>query len=454
MARLVGFEALEVDKVYEADEGTYDSMYEDTRRALQEERNKRREESTDEEEAPVEAPEGDTPPEGDDGTNEPGMEALGPITLELALSLHQSSQQTMIATEDIFTKENFQAAAGWAGQKAKAAGGYALDLTKQYGPVLLKHVYKGIVLSVQKTLKGLVVGTEFLVKKVHDYLTSYERFENQIQEAKKTVSLLKEQSEKKEAPGECSDAKIIDQLSVKGSANPVNNIKVVQKFFDAYQKQFVAHTRQHVIMTNKLIDGVLHEKTEAPSTYMVEDISFDGFMPHIHPSYQPSSNLVESYAYRNILPGDLCFLGFVPKKGLKDKADIAEAYRNSRMFFGLNFQTREPAKTIPYLNLDELEQFLDILLKICETGKMVKEDFETVARYRKGIQWQLKGYMRYLLGAKEKISIQESMAEYISIKTQLLDKVFVAGNVAVHDYTVRLLTVSLAFVKASIEDAR
>ena len=458
MARLLGLETLEVDKVFNEDRGDFDAMYENTRRALDEEAEQRRREQGDEteseEDAPVEAPEEeDTRGEGD-GTEEPGMEALGTLSLESALLLHQQSRDTMIATEDIFTKDNFVAAAGWAGQKAKQAGGYGLDLAKQYGPVLLKHVYKGIVYAVQKSLKGLVVGTEFMVKKVHDYLTSYERFENQIQEAKKTIQLLKEKQEKEKDPGQCTDANIIDLLSIKGSANLVNNLKTAQRFFDAYQKQFVEHTKQHVVLTNKLINGVIHEQTAAPSSYMVEDISFDGFVPHVHPSYRPGSDLVESYAYRNILPGDLCFLGFIPKKGLKDKADIAEAYRNSRMFFGLNFETKESVNSIPLLGLNELDQFLDILLAICESGKVVKSDFETVARYRQGIQWQLKGYMRYLLQAKEKISIQESMAEYIGIKTQLLDKVFVAGSVSIHDYMVRLLSASMSFVKASIEDAQ
>lgn len=458
MATRLCFEELNVDRVFEAENHPYDRLYADTRAEIEEQQ--RAEETTEDtteetaEEAPVEAPEGSDATGEGDGTTEPGMEALGVISLESALLLHQESQRLMISTEAVFTKENFQDAAGWTGQQLKRAGSYALDLTKQYGPVLLKHVYKGIVYAIQKSLKGLVVGTEYLAGKVHDYLTSYERFENQIQEAQKVLKLLKEQQKKPKEPGSYHEAQVIDRLSIKGSNNVLDNVMIAKKFFDSFQKQFINHTKQHVILTNKLIEGVIHEQTSAPTNYMTEDVSFDGFVPHVHPNYRPSTDLVESYAYRNVLPGDLCFLGYVPKKGLTNKVEIAEAYRNSRMFFGLNFQTKEPVEAIPYMSLDDLSRFLEVLLSICETGKEVKQDFETVARYRKGIQWQLKGYMKYLLQAKEKISIQESMAEYISVKTQLLDKVFVAGSVSVHDYIVRLLTASMSFVQASLEDAK
>jgi hypothetical protein len=105
---------------------------------------------------------------------------------------------------------------------------------------------------------------------------------------------------------------------------------------------------------------------------------------------------------------------------------------------------------LKYLTVTELKQHLMKLNSICDESIGQEKALKTIKDTRSDIGGMLKTYAKYLFESKEKISLKESLANYISIKIKYIDSTYLAACMDINNYTVRYLAANLSYCRANI----
>lgn len=454
---LLGFEPLEVDKVLQAEhEGKteFDQLYDQTQLSLKQ-RQEQTEETEDTESEATEEVTGE-PDQSNDDVKDDEVPSDTEAALESFMADHRDAVSCHLGMEAIFTQDNAVMAGKYLGQKTLEGLSYLKSLGVQYGPIVIKHVYKGVLFSLEKTLRALVKGSIACQRYIKTRQESFSVYKEKIKKARETLKLLEEQPSPQSdndpsLESHYANEKVIMALAIGNQVNAIKAIQSAKVFFDNYRQDFIPNVKSNVVMTNRLIANVIHDQTLPPTEFAKEKLTFKGFVKAAVPGYAKEDQLVDTYAFEQLLPGNLRFMGYLPKKGLTEKRDIMTAYSESSMFFGYDQHVKSSITEVNYLSVAEMNELLDLLDGICDAGLTMDKDLGLIDYYRRVIKGNLKSYLNFLFHAQDKVSIQNAMADFIAVKTEMFDKLFVASNITVHDYMARLLNASLTYVKDSIQ---
>lgn len=457
-------EELEVDKLHTQQEqaeksGQFDQLYQGIKKDMElKEKAAENSEGEDEEtgdsvpdETSNETPTDDSSEPVEDPEVEKTEEVDGDDTsaaLESFLKYHGEAQAISIAQEDVFTKENVLTAGKYLGGKAVDGLKYLKDIGFEYGPVVLKHVYKGVLFALNKTVKAIVQGSVSISTYVKRRINSYENIKSNIESLREAVKLL----EDKELDGvKYTNDVVINQLKIGGNYDFLSNVKIAQKFFESFFSSFDRNVKSNVIATRNLINAVVHEQAVQPTNLVVEKFVMDGLTRREVNGYQTDNASVESYTYNYVLPGDVAFIAWLPKRNLTSHEAVVAAYNGSKIFLGMNVHTAVVKEAVDYPSISEINNYLDTLTAICDYGIGLDKVYSDVLRTRNATRGILNSYMRFLLKAQNKISIRDSMVDFIALKVAYTDRAYIAGGMYTNDYMVRVLTNSLSYLKDAVK---
>lgn len=397
----------------------------------------------------------DTPLEGEDDTSTESPEASNTddvdtddaaIAAESFLRHHLDPTAFAIAIESGYA-DTSSTIAGYVGDKALSGLTYLKNIGFEYGPVLLKHVYKGVLYAMNKTVRAVVQGglstAKYIDKKIH----SYTNLKADLLKVKETLDLL----EDKKIETEFSKEVVINQLKIGNNLNFKASVDVAQKFFENFFDGFEKNVRSNIAVTRNIVNTVIHEQTVQPTLLTYERFDFANFVRKHVDGYIPASSCVESYSYQFVLPGDLIFVGWLPKRGLTEHDDIIEALNNSKLILGVNTHANVSRDSVEYHSLADLKSMVDTLIKICDYGIELEKTYDNVLKNRNAIRGVLNVYMRFLLTAKRKVSIRDSLADFIALKVASIDRTHIAGSMYVNDYMVRVVTASLSYLREAVK---
>lgn len=446
-------EELEVEKLHTQQEqaeksGEFDQLYQGIKQEV--EQKAKVVENEESEEVPT-----DATPTSDEAVEDPDVENTEAVdgedtdvALESFLKYHGEFLAISLATEDVFTKDNFIAAAKYVGGKTVDGLGYLKDIGFEYGPVLLKHVYKGVLFALNKTVKAVVQGSVSISAYVKRRINSYENIKANVESLREAVKLL----EDKELEGvKYTNDVVINQLKIGGNYDFLNNTKVAQKFFESFFSTFERNVKANVLMTRNLVNAVVHEQVVQPSDIVTEKFVMNGLVKREVNGYRVDNESVDGYTYNYVLPGDIAFIAWLPKRNLTSHEAVAAAYNGSKIFLGMNIHSTVVKEAVDYPTLQEINTYLDTLTEICDYGIGLNKVYSDVLRTRNATRGFLNSYMRFLLKAQNKISIRDSMADFIAMKVAYTDRAYIAGAMYTNDYMVRVLTNSLSYLKDAVK---
>lgn len=455
-------EELEVDKLHTQQEqaeksGQFDQLYQGIKKDM-ELKEKAAENAEGDEESTTDDTSTEEPsPENDaaEPVEDPDVENTEAVdgddtgaALESFLKYHYEAQAISIAQEEVFTKENVLTAGKYLGGKAVDGLKYLKDIGFEYGPVVLKHVYKGVLFALNKTVKAIVQGSVSISTYVKRRINSYENIKSNIESLREAVKLL----EDKELDGvKYTNDVVINQLKIGGNYDFLSNVKVAQKFFESFFSSFDRNVKSNVIATRNLVNAVVHEQAVQPTNLVVEKFVMNGLTRREVNGYQTDNRSVESYTYNYVLPGDVAFIAWLPKRNLTSHEAVVAAYNGSKIFLGMNIHTAVVKEAVDYPSISEINKYLDTLTAICDYGIGLDKVYTDVLRTRNATRGILNSYMRFLLKAQNKISISDSMADFIALKVAYTDRAYIAGGMYANDYMVRVLTNSLSYLKDAVK---
>lgn len=327
----------------------------------------------------------------------------------------------------------------------------------KYGKLLLKHVYKGVAVVLDTAVKGLYKSGQLFVRSVREAVQSYERQQKAIEDLKKAVEALSELDITTDtAPkGEYKKAAVIQQLKIGESAEVWKHLRVADDFIGVYYTNVTKAVKEHLYTTQRLIDTVVDQKLSiTPERLMKETMKIPGFKAESLDGYAPKSSHLSSFIYEAVLPGDVRFIAWLPDRNLNERKDIIEAYQEAKFFFGVASQDIALLESIPYLAQNELETFLDLLNRLCDRGLQQRQIGPDIIRQRDGLKKSLLRYLAYLMTSQDRISIDDSCAEYIALRSRGLDKTYLSGLLHVDEYQRRLISAGIQYAEACIKALR
>lgn len=467
MAKKLGqaLEELQIERVLRekatADAGNeFDHLYQNARQEIKIKEEARRDAAEDSEESsesggedeeisPKDDTEKDaTAAEGSESkeadTDIDGIEDAG-TALECFLNLHKEALSNNVAVEDLFTKVNL----AYLGEKTLAGLGHLKDFGFKYGAVSLKHVYKGVVTSLNKTVQAITRGTLAIKKYIDKRINSLNNIKNRIETARKALELLDDQADRVVTVKELSQIK---KLISGNNMEIESNLKKALKFQRAFFQHLDINVRNSTEASAQLVKNVIEGKVSSPNAVMRETFGFDGFIRKAIEGYKPDSQYLDAFVYRDLLPGNVLFAGYLPIENLDSHEAILEAYSGSKLFFGFSRSETKLVEEYELPTISELKAILDTAEQICDFGIQLEALFLKVIAERETLKKTLSPYVKFLLLAKNKVSIRDSMVEYVSYKIKFLDNTSIAGAMYVNDYIVQLLLATLSVVKTGVKE--
>jgi len=353
--------------------------------------------------------------------------------------------------------EDISAGAVKAGGVAAKVGVQAAKVGFKYGGLALKHVYKGITRTFDGILRSFHKGNELFVRAVKNSIQSYERQSASLTDLKKAVDALNNLPDitDREVSGEYTVTGVIETLKIGDETDFTETLKPAIAFSEVYSDHLSKAIKNHLYTTQRLIETVVDQKLKVRAeSLMREQMAIPGFTQETVDGYECIGNHCQSFVYKEVLPGDLKFIAYLPAGALNDREAIIGGYQAAKFFFGVASQDIETMSAVPYLSLEVLPTFIDQLLSLCEIGLKQRQSGPEIIRQRDALKKAIDRYVKYLDRGDERISIEDSQAEYIALRARSLDKTYLSGAVHLHDYQRRVIAAGIRYIEASIKAYR
>lgn len=383
-------------------------------------------------------------------TDEEDPEVVEPAMEEMAL-LYLDVNKINLALEDGYLKEKAGVAATYALDRMLDGARYIKEAGVEYGPVILEKVFKGVLYALEKTLKAITLGSAAIAKYIKNRIESFVNFKKKIAKLREAVNLHKENNTTlKDVSIKYTNTEVLNKLTSHKNPNIQLSLSDYLDFMKGTVSQLDHNFQVSVEATRNLIGQVLSGNISLPNIKMNELPLASGFIKHTVSGYESDSDFVDSYAYHKVLPGDVCFIAQMPKRDLKVEAEVSEAYQKSRMCFGIDVNTSNTIAEYNYLDPLALLSMLDTLDELCNVAIGQEKHYKNIDAARNKLKVSLRSYADYLFASKSKISLKESLAGYVSLKTGYMDKSYLTACMMIHNYNVRLLTASLTFIRGNV----
>ena len=348
------------------------------------------------------------------------------------------------------------AAANAAGEGLKYLG----KLGFEYGAIALRHIGRGVVVLLDRTLKGLYQGTQLLIKYLKD---RPEQFKNSRALLTKAGEIAKEvqiniQGKKIKPQGPYENNKIIDKLKINGKLLALDNSRIAFEM----AKSFYDHFLPNVINCTKAISNIINMvKTnlgkKADGAKMFSTPVFADFIAKDIPGY-PVSEGLQSLVYKDILPGDLLLTAHIPARmdvgDSQEKLEKAtEIYKNTSIFLAINkatYQKNAGGKYLP--SIDDVIEYIDLLKDMTDYSLQCQSKLDDYNKLRDNIKNELKDYTNSIFKSEEEVTVQNSLIEYFTPNLSMLDNLSTKGVYVVDQYLKTHIAAGIEYINDCLKD--
>lgn len=444
----IAAEELEVDKLHNAEQkanqtGDYDELYQKQQELIEKDEPKDEEENTEDVIASDNTDASNNDQEADVSADETDTQESD-SELEVAKeSLRQLSYYELPVTNIAISAEDF----GGSGSLARDLTQSVLGLAKlgvQYAPMAIKKLFKGVLLLMGRIVRLSFNSIDIIQRYIARRANSFTSLQQDIVELKKTLTHAKGAEDI--ANQSFMRQKTINVLKIGKSLDLSENVQIMTDFVS----DMVGHIGSHIskdLVVSKHIMNYSSSGVSMPAKLLVEN-SFDNvLLKEIVAGFEPEADNVDSFIYRQDLPGDVKFISFLPRDDISELDDIARAYNNSKMFLGFDAESFEDINSINYMTIDELNKFLDKLDALCSVCIEHQSVYKTILSKKKASLIWLKHFYNGLISSSHKVSVKDSLLEFIYLKSIFIDKVYLVAAMDIHDYSVKVITNGLSFAK-------
>lgn len=326
--------------------------------------------------------------------------------------------------------------------------GHLAKLGIHYTPIALSKVYKGVSYAIGRLVSGLITSFIAINKqriRVHE---TFDKSKENIDSLRKALDVIQTPSDLTEVT--FSNQKVINSLKISDSVDIIANLTVLDSFLNSSIKSISASIDSDIAYSKQLIAYATSNTVKSPNDLMVNITMVKHLSDRSVPGFEEKSSLLATYSYEHTLPGDIEFIAQLPVSDIDNIDDIAKAYNAASMFLGFNNQTFKQIDAIDYLDKQGVTQLLDAIDKVCTSALQHVEFYNHIENQKKSLKYNFRLYIASLVNSSKRLSVGESLIDYINLKSLFIDKVYLSSAIDIHDYTIRIVGSALRFAKDNV----
>lgn len=331
-----------------------------------------------------------------------------------------------------------------------AAVGALTTLGIQYGPSVVKSLYKGVIYVFGKLAKLLYVSTVTLTKYIERRNKSFSNLKESLSSLKKSVELLKQ--DKGNLDGQqFTDQKVINSLKIGQSTDFAANIGKLKNFLNVAVSGLNRQIGNDIGAINHIMAYSKAGSTKLPENILTVKPLITNMVQGSVEGYQNYQELTESYKYNEVLPSDVVLIAVLPKGDLGSMELYTKAYSESKLFLGIDMTSFTEVRNVDYMTLEVLSAFIGELDKLCDECIAHQSLYEKISVSKKHLKFGFKNYFTSLASADTKVSIRGSLVEYVYLKSMFIDKVYLTAAMDIHDYAAKVILFGISYVEDHVK---
>lgn len=319
-----------------------------------------------------------------------------------------------------------------------------------YGPTIVKSMYKGVIYIFGKLAKLLYVSSTTLARYIERRKNSFTNLKESIASLQKSITLLKH-NDNDLTGQEYSDQKVINSLKIGQNTDFIKNIGTLKQFLNITVAALSRQISNDIGAINHLLSYRRAGATKLPDNMLTVKPLMPDMVPGTVDGYQNNQEFTESYKYNETLPSDVVLIAVLPRNDLDTLEAYTKAYSESKLFLGINMESFTEIKSVDYMTLDALTSFLTELDKLCDECIAHQTLYERINIAKKHMKFSFKNYFMTLASADTKVSMKDSLVEYIYLKSMFIDKVYLTAAMDIHDYTAKVISFGISFTEDHIK---
>lgn len=457
--------------------GEYDVLHEEVKDKLQAEKETELEAPTEEaspasdeapmpETAPGEVEEGaedDTVAAGDD-TEDESEESLktvdGKRTTVAAESLRNEYYERTVV--EAFDMEGVKSVGRGIGSAAVVVGDLALkgiigaagilaQIGMKYGPTVFSALKTGVVYLFLRSVKALLKTTISAFDAAKRSYRSFSKHKSAIAKLRETLDVLKKEGKTLDTSSSFIDKQALNWFAVNRKPGVLASAQAMKVFLTETVKH-IDESIMHDTKTVKRLIDLSATGVRGDVTSYLNVSSFSGqYLKKNVKGHEVDPELVDNYVYGTVLPDNILFVANLPKRGLMDMEAITKAYRASGVFLTVDPSFSMGIDKVDYMDIEGLSRFLDVLEGICDQGLAHIDFYKRVRKESEALKFGYRHYYQRLAASEDKVSVQDSLVEYVYLKQFFINKVYLPGAMDIHDYAAAYLTRALRYVKSNLK---
>ena len=443
MRSLFAFEDLEINKLLDQKaainkSNEFDNLYFQTQQKNEEDKETEEEVPSDNaEEEPEDQPDSEAPAEPDEEQ----------VATESIQSFSYNIVQEDFNENAVLIKDGLVYIGGTIFGVAK----YFAVLGLEHIPKLLSGLYQGVVYVLSRLAKLFVIGLYRLERYIEKRKYAIGQFKSKIESAEKALQALQDKDEQVDLTDQkYTNVKNINLLKIAEEIDFPKTVNAYTEFLDKTVKTITDNVRSEIMGTKQLISYQLTASVKSPMGFMkIKPLQLEMTSGSVE-GYQTPENTT-SFHYKNILPGDVIFIVNLPQADIDEIDLLKDAYHNSQMFLGFNQASFKAIDSVDYMNVQELTGFLASLKRLSDVSAEQVRLYEQILRDKAQLKYGLRNYIQNLHNQDNKVSLSDSLAEYVYLKTLFTEQVYIKTAMDVQEYAGRILSAGLAFVEANIK---
>ncbi len=317
-----------------------------------------------------------------------------------------------------------------------------------HGPDLLKKAYKGVIRAFDAIASGLIVSINFVNSYLERRSRSLDKLSSSIDALQQAVSSIEDMSSLQDE--QFTTAEVINGLKISNSVDFVSNIKVLETCVVKVVNGIDAKIRNDTIGTSHLIAQSGAFRTQ-PDVLMAVGPFSTSLKKETVDGYKHNEDLTISYKYSESLPSDAVLMAFLPKEDLNGIEQISHAYEDSKIFLGLDMSTFKSIEKVDYMTKPQLQEFLKELRVLCDVCIKQRKVYTDLLESKKRLRFTFKNYFTKLASGDRKVTVKESLVQYVYLKSTFIDKVYLVGLTHVHDYAAKTIRYGIRFTQEHVK---
>jgi hypothetical protein len=319
------------------------------------------------------------------------------------------------------------------------------DLGVEYGKVAVVHVAKGLLFALTKTYEALLAGSKIFIRYSFRMVKNYKRYSNRIKKARELVKLAATKPAK-EIKETYNNSGVISTLKIGNDLDFSKNVENLYSLNEHYNDKLIDYVKSNITGIRSIIRSVMKDGNAIPIINTIDHMPLNGFKAG------PTTDHIKIMRYAKDLPGDRYFALAIPTDDISEYDDVKKAYGNSKSYITIDdgLVSRTVA-ACSFLDLRYMSNFLDTLDKLCNKGMELERYFKSIEGYKSKLKPDLESYIKFIVSDKDKMTVKQSLAELVGLKTNFLDRTIISGSMHIHNVNTNVLSSGLTMIRASLE---